>query len=699
MNNSKNIQKGGFIHAHDFLKKIISIGFEFETQSTTFPLVYDDVLKTYRQFHSKDNVLNFNCEVLQNPLPLHSTLDEQDFSFAVAVMPSATAIFSPQNNKFELQLTQDTPEIEVYFEPENIKIENLQNMETLQAKKHADTAVSAAAVKPPSKERIPLRDESKTITIQKNLIAELEFIITFRDFIPSNNIIKDTFKIACQSIYTFIENMTEYKYDIGYCLFSNEVVSSQSGKIEHEKYIILSALQKNQINFAPQCTVKIKYDDIIGFFVYFLLDMSYYHGYLNKIIDDTNIILDIINKIQLISELSDTQHHKLKTWIFIYIYYLAAYKEYHDAEYKYFKNHLLFALRHTIQEIFPNFGPQNQSIINVLKEAFKQINIDGYFNKLFGDQPTNTKYHYDFGDGILINNEITFFPYEDENILIEYRLFRNDIIEHDINYKLLNNYSFKPVQINFGEFDLFIPRLYSRIPIPNINKKLVSMYYMFSLGQIEILQINFEQGIELHGIHPLKSKHSTNGEGILHYLMTQFNNIYTGREGIIFKNLYLSDDYQQDYQQECSVFFQNLVFVSGKNESLIKYFNPFDVYGIVLIQIMKIIIKTFEEDVPLLHENNPHNFIHNKYVVNTHLGKDVADLLMELFRGMALLYDAILKQKQDTPLSVIWWLNKNLFNYIDRIKQHKQHLAAQPAAASAAATSGGYLNNWFHHCY
>ena len=704
MNNSKNIQKGGFIHAHDFLKKIISIGFEFETKSTTYPLVYDDDLKTYRQFHSKDNVLNFNCEVKQEQL--------EKVTSSSAAAAAAAAAPEQYNNIFELQLTQDTPEIEIYYQPENIKIENLLKIEKNMMESSSKKPKIEVEGSPPSEsEGDPTsflrKDEPKTITIRKNLVANLEFIITFKDIEPSNNIIKDKFKIACKSIYTFMENMTEYQYELGYCLFSNEKVLSQHEDIEHEKYIILSAMQKNQIIFYPQCTVKINYNDIIGFFVYFSLDMDYYIPVLKDIIKDTNITLDLIDKSPVISGLSVIQYHKLKTWIFLYIYYLISYRKFVEYNGTYFKNSLPFAVRHTHQEIFPNFGPQNQSIINVLKEAFNKEKQGAYFDKLFGDQPTNTEHQYDFGDGILIKNEITFFPYDaDEKIFLELRRFNENISGNSASYINLENYNdFTKKNIDLTEFNLFISDFYSQRRIPNFSY-IPDANYNDSFIQGEKLQIIINLITESGNNEVINDESPI--ENILRYLFWHFNSefnisfieFFDPIKRARYDKITNLDLIKIKYSPEESLFFKHFVNMRGYNESLIKYFHPYDVFGLVLIKIMKIIINIY--DGMNLHD------IYLNYCKNPLANKTVADLLMQLYRAMGLLYYAILEQKQITSLSVIlsviWWLNKNLFNYIDRIKQHKQPVqlptpSVVAPAYAAAATSGGYLNNWFHHCY
>ena len=726
MNNPKNIQKGGFIHAHDFLKKIISIGFEFETQSTTYPLVYDDDLKTYRQFYSKDNVLNFNCEVKQEQL--EKVASSSAAAAAVAAADSAAAAPEQYNNIFELQLTQDTPEIEIYYQPENIKIENLLKIEKMMESSSKKPKIEVEGFPPSESEgdstSFLRKDEPKTITIRKNLVANLEFIITFKDIEPSNNIIKDKFKIACKSIYTFMENMTEYQYELGYCLFSNEKVLSQED-IEHEKYIILSAMQKNQITFYPQCTIKINYDDIIGFFVYFSLDMDYYIPFLKDIIDGTNIILDLIDKLPVISGLSVIQYHKLKTWIFLYMYYLMSYRKFVEYNGTYFKNSLPFAVRHTHQEIFPNFGPQNQLIINVLKEAFNNKKQDVYFDKLFGDQPTNTKDQYDFGDGILIKNEITFFPYDDEKIFLELRRFNENISYNSASYINLENYNdFTKKNIDLTQFNLFINDFYSQRRIPNFNYTPVANYNdSFIQGEKLQIIINLITEFSFRKFSPSGNNEVINDESpienILRYLFWHFNSEFTiGFSGFFdpikiarYDKITNLDLIKIKYSPEESLFFKHFVNISGYNEFLIKYFHPFDVFGLVLIQIMKIIIHIFDGMNLLdIYRNYCKNSLANTRslpvgerppISGNFVPRNttVADLLIQLYRAMGLLYDAIFKQEQITSLSVIWWLNKNFSDFIDRIKQHKQQLAIPPAAASAAATSGGYLNNWFHHCY
>jgi hypothetical protein len=708
MNNSKNIQKGGFIHAHDFLKKIISIGFEFETQSTTYPLVYDDDLKTYRQFHSKDNVLNFNCEVKQEQLEKIASSSAAAADSAAAAADSAAAAPEQFNNIFELQLTQDTPEIEIYYQPENIKIENLLKIEKIMTEPSSKKPKIEVQGFPPSEsEGEPTsflhKDEPKTVTIRKNLVANLEFIITFKDIEPSNNIIKDKFKIACKSIYTFMENMTEYQYELGYCLFSNEKVLSQHENIEHEKYIILSAMQKNQITFYPQCTIKINYDDIIGFFVYFSLDIDYYIPILEIIINHTNNILDLIDNQPVISGLSVIQYHKLKTWIFLYMYYLISYSKFVEYNGTYFKNSLPFAVRHTHQEIFPNFGPQNQSIINVLKEAFNKEKQDAYFDKLFGDQPTNTKDQYDFGNGILIKNEITFFPYDDEKIFLELRRFNENINGNSASYINLENYNdFTKKNIDLTEFNLFISNFYSRRRIPNFDY-IPDANYNDSFIQGEKLKIIINLITESGNNEVINDESPI--ENILRYLFwyfdSEFNISFSEFFDPIKKARYDKitnlDLIKIKYSPEESLFFKHFVNIRDYNKFLIKYFHPYDVFGLVLIQIMKIIIHIFD-GMNLLD-------IYLNYCKNSLANKTVADLLMQLYRAMGLLYHAILEQNQITSLSVIlsviWWLNKNFPDFIDRIKQHKQQLLAAPfvEASAAVATSGGYLNNWFHHCY
>jgi len=661
------------------LKNILSIGFEFETNFTTSPYIYDPTIKMYRKFYSKDNILTFPCKVIppeaavpitpagiiqqmspstitadkKRKLPSHiASMTELQFTSVAKKPKSPSTADDGSANNFELQFTQDIPEIQIDFEPENITI------------------------KKPFKQPVSLIN-TDTFTITKHCVSSLEFIVTFPVIDSSYNIIEDKFKLACQTIYNFMENMMVYQVDNEHYLFSKKYVPDGNGNVTPQ-YMIISSSQKNNIMFFSQCTIKINYDNIIGIFVYLLLNNSEFFESLITIIKNTNYIVHKLkNELKTRSVINiNNVLLKLKPWIFIYIYYLTVYntfKKKKTDENAYFKNDLIITLRHPLNSIYPVFEQTPNRIKNCLQRVLNSVDMGLYFYELLRKE-SNTDKVYNFGDGEIIN-ETTFFPYNKSEILFEFRLFRMDLKDVVIRYTDLNNYNnfkirhdiqdIEQIHQNFSMFQA----LHTDINIPIPTPIPIPTHPNISIDTTQNYDIQITKKLERVLINPLDSL-----KKMMNHIVTYYKGYY---DMLLVKKEDIIDWIYQDIQVKKHTFYKKY-----KKSQQIKLHNivyPYEVFCLILNGMAYWIRVPFKDTLRNIYRN---------YIDSSIAGEEIASDLKVCFNTICLLYDAIENRDFDSSLKLMMWINHGFLikiaEIIEQLEKSKQ---------------GGYHNEWFHHCY
>ena len=452
------IHNGGNIKPNQFLKNILSIGFEFETDDDCYPLIYEGGV--YKQFRSVDG------EISKEETLNYFFKKSKDGIFKQ--LPLADINQLRAEAYIEFTLSQDIVESRYAFLEEDKKF----TIEEIMSKK-------------PKK-------QSKIYNCIQDEITHLEFVITFYKIDVSNDIINEKYKESKKMITQFID---------GYC-----------EKIDNQRYLPYVRMPPNkefmiisngkEIKYKPQCTIKIKYINVLPMIIYLLIDhktidyeMTYnilydiitetdrFYGYIkNSIKEDSIKKEDIVNIENIV---------KIKTWLFLVIYYWNCYSRHKEKDEDHPKNllkyHFGVILRHPLEDIFPF----NENIAEIIKDVLLEkkliiinpgdISLFEYFDILLGKiikkeqvglkekkimvfevltplggehstlkgevpPPLGGEHSTLKGEKKEIDSEVNMFDYRDEEIYMEYRLFRHNNgireknIDSEFDYDILQNF-------------------------------------------------------------------------------------------------------------------------------------------------------------------------------------------------------------------------------------------------------------------
>ena len=442
---------GGAITRNDALKKILSIGFEFET-SKIIPVIIDNQ---------------------------HQTVDTLTTSTA-STAPTEKTIILKSDNNFSFEMVQDYGKSSSNL-GKTIDVHNIGNLKYFaRSEKFGDKKYEILF----EKDKIYATDE----THRSRLFSHAEFIITYKSISISDNIIWEKFIDACTEIYEHLNSFNSahstdlviIKHNVmdssenvieavklftpttylnegkSLCYINDKFETSDPdgfGNVRFNEYIDTtdSSDIMNNIDFLPQVTIGIHLNSIIDVVSHLLQNSdggdsksTEFNGCVEKA---KNLVRNFIIASEL--PIYDDECNNLQNWLSIVLYNAINYDAYtaHTTSFPedviYFKDFCPINLRHPYYKICP---------LNRYAHEFKRY-IASKLNTSNSDDIKVLYYILNlsegiekFGDGNAIETYSTHYDYNPETkiILIEFRRFHR-FIKDEINQ--LRNAEMKTLSI------------------------------------------------------------------------------------------------------------------------------------------------------------------------------------------------------------------------------------------------------------
>jgi len=241
----------------------------------------------------------------------------------------------------------------------------------------------------------------------------IEFIITFKNIITSEDIIREKYNVALKMISSFFENIYLSR-KVVYVSISDDKIESviyEYNDVKSNKKILLlmknwmdeSGIYSYNFRFRPQCTIKMKYENVPKVINQILRipkeDDDIKQDDIKRIKREkrdniikkfNNIALNLTHVIYLYFtqsrrfHISDMQYNYLYSWFILILYNLYFYNNYVLDKYETPKNDNLFKfycilfVRHSMYDLFPlhNIAEPNVNYREELLNIFKLLNSD-----------------------------------------------------------------------------------------------------------------------------------------------------------------------------------------------------------------------------------------------------------------------------------------------------------------------------------
>ncbi len=481
---------GGSLKTHPIFNKILSVGFEFESDSL--------IKMTNLINNSKTNYL------INSDLSIRTLEQKKEENTAKINDNYVEVIYDiPNDKKFT----------EYFFENSKNKNIKFQITNDFSDDEFADLIRTKCEKIPIDKNDlfyIKTTDKKYKITFTTNTdiceqFSNVEYVATYYKPKISSNIIIDYFKDTCKKI---IDHLSDLEQENGRLLIANspnDVLKKKTTEFTtlipvlslfHKKNTNLFYMSKSKLNtideivFIPQMTFKCNAIDTLDVMKQIVLNETQIKNPKNVFYDEMTYLYDFIIVIEEISEkvlqnaginITDNIGKKIKLYLFLILYKLFVFIN-HNEEFQnstYLKDRLQFASRHhnlELYECMKDLIEEHYEKIHILDLFSQKILKELYLNSPpstaliglrlkdpnFGDPRFSMLSYFEYfeenqSDWLVVNNYdiySTTFPLKNDEVLIENRSFFKEIMLYLYDNGIIKDENKSELSLN--EMKLFV---------------------------------------------------------------------------------------------------------------------------------------------------------------------------------------------------------------------------------------------------